>query len=121
MTSRRGKGNLSKKARITGLHPTTYSIIEKWSQDPILVSKGFDFIARKHPSIFGHSSTDLRTRCQNRAYHLVSKLKVEGYKIGHTTTAPITTALINKLIQKLGIVTQTPVSTIQMCYCFILS
>jgi hypothetical protein len=121
MISRRGKGNLSKKARKTELNPTTYSIIEKWSKDPILVSKGFDFIATKYPSLFGHIYTDLRTRCRSRAYYLVAKLsKVEGYnKIGPKTSASLSTAQINQLIKKLGIVIQ-PVSSMQMCYCFIL-
>jgi hypothetical protein len=119
MISKRGKGNLSKKARTTELNPTTYSIIENWSNDPILVSKGFDFIATKYPSVFGHIHTNLRAKCRGRAYHLVAKLsKVEGYnKIGPKTSASLSTAQINRLIKNIGIV---PVSSMQMCYCFIL-
>jgi hypothetical protein len=112
----RGKGNLSKNARVTDLHPTTYSTIEKWSQDPILRSKGFDFTASKFPTVFGLKKSDLRTKCKSRAYHLVSKHKTETKEdIGATTTLQI-----NKSIEKLGLgdpedpeMAMIPVSTMQ--------
>lgn len=99
----RGKGNLSKEARTTGINPYPYFKIEEWSNDPILVSLGFSFIAKKYPSVFGECHSDLRTKCQSRAYHLIAQAnKTRGYK--RKIDRP-STWKINQSVEKLDVLT----------------